>query len=93
MAGIEIRERTAATRIDRVQDTLKAGGLVDGLAEGVGSGELQAMRKAFIKGYLQRVVGRIRDRILRKDAAEYGNAIRGAAVSGERIALGRRVFA
>src|ERR1700674_1068358 len=93
MPRIEFRERAADTRVDRIQDAFKAGGFIEGLAEGVSSSELQAMSKALIEGRLQRVVRRIGNRILGKDAAKHGNAVTRAAIAGQRIALGRRVFA
>src|SRR5258708_5856821 len=91
MPRIEHRERAAETGVDRIQDALKAGGLVEGFAEGVGGGELQAMRKAFIKGRLQRVVRRIGDRILGEDAAKDGDSVTRAASASQRIALRGRV--
>src|ERR1700687_1177622 len=57
MACVEGGKRAAEGRIDRIQNSFKAGCLVEGLAEGVGSGELQAMRKAFVERSLERVVG------------------------------------
>ena len=93
MARIEDRERTADTGIDRIQDAFKAGRFVERLAEGVSSGELQAMRKALIERRLQRVVGRVGDRVLGEDAAEYRNSVSGAAGASQRIALRRRIAA
>src|SRR2546430_848247 len=91
MPCVKVGERSADTGVNRIQDALKAGCFVEGLAESIGSGELQAMRKAFIKGRLKRVVRRIGDRILGKDAAEDRDSISRAAIAGQRIALRGRV--
>src|SRR5437899_1982733 len=87
MPRVKVRERPADSRIDRIQDAFKTGGLVEGFAEGVSRRELQSMRKAFIKGYLQRVVGGISDRILREDAAEDWNAVSRTTRASQRITL------
>src|ERR1700674_3033300 len=51
------------------------------------------MCKPFIEGCLQRVVRRVGDRILGKDAAKHGNAVTRAAIAGQWIALRGRVAA
>src|ERR1700756_3722480 len=49
VSRIEIREGPAATGINRVQDPLEAGSFIEGFAERVSSGELEAVRKALIE--------------------------------------------
>src|SRR4029077_20569635 len=93
MSGIESRERTAATRINRIQKTPKARGLVERFADRVSRGELQSVGKPLVEGRLEGVVCPVGDCVLAEDAAEDGDLVGGAAVAGCRIALWRRVFA
>src|SRR6185369_15343017 len=80
--SIKSRKRTTAARVDRVQNAFKARCLIDGLAERIGRSELEPIPESLIEGCLEGVVGRVRNRILREDAAENRNSIHGAAVAG-----------
>src|SRR5258708_9055135 len=71
--GIKQRERAIAATADRLQDVLKAGSVVDGLAESVRHFELEAVTQSPFQRCLQGVVVRRCFRILGKDAGKYGD--------------------
>ena len=82
VTSVKGRQRATDTRINWIENSLKARRLIKRLAEGVRGGELQAMGKPLIERRLQRVIGRVGNRVLSKDTAEDWNKVRWAASCG-----------
>src|SRR5712692_6835842 len=93
MAGVKLRQRVALAEIERIQDVLEAGAVIEGLAPSVSQFELEPLREAPLGADLQRVVVRVADRILREDTAEDGHAVGRTARAGRRLAERRGVGA
>lgn len=93
---VEEGNRPALPGVKGVHNIFKAGSVVNRFAKGVGSLKLQAMREVLFQRDLQRVETGIAHGVLRIDAGEDGNEVRGAtrpARRANRLAKGRRVGA
>src|ERR1700747_1509332 len=84
--GIEQRKRPIPFRIDRVDEVFKRGCIVQRLANGVRRGKLQSVRESLLQACLKRVIRRIGNRILRKNAGEDVDSIWRATCSRKRVA-------
>src|SRR5207302_171473 len=101
MPGVELCQRAAATRIQRIQDGIKAGGVIKRLAPRKCDPELQPMRHALFERGLQRVIGGVSNRIMRENAGEHRIAVARTAVgpnlvrripAADRVTLRRRIL-
>ncbi len=93
VACVKQRESAVVGAGKGIENSFKAGGFVDRFAEGISGGELQAVGKALLERNLQRVVSRIGNGVLGKDAAIYRNSIGRTAHASEGITLRRRIGA
>src|SRR5580704_7705818 len=86
IARIVGREAVGGVEVERIQSTLKAGGIVHGFAKGVGGLKLQTFGEVFLDQNLQGIVVRLGDGVFREDTRKHGGSVGRAAYSRQGLA-------
>src|SRR5271165_2525540 len=85
LTRIELGEAVAQTGVNGVELAFEARALVEGLGPRISHLELESPREMPLHHRLERVVVRVADGVLGKDAGEDGDAVVGATGPGERL--------